>query len=191
METSREDQDRADVERVLAGDTDAFEGIVRRWQGPLVNLAWRFCRDKRRAEEMAQEAFLKAFRFLDRWRAEAAFSTWLFAVATNVYRSQMRRHRPVEVEIDELRDAHDGRNPEEEAARQEAADSIRGLVSRLPPKYRDALTLFYFMDMDIAAAASSLGIPQGTLKARLHRARARLKDQLVSRAGVPSLETAR
>ena len=62
MSTPREDQDRADVERVLAGDTDAFEGIVRRWQGPLVNLAWRFCRDKRRAEEMAQEAF-------DRWWA--------------------------------------------------------------------------------------------------------------------------
>ena len=179
------------MERVLAGDIDAFEGIVRRWQGPLVNLAWRFCRDKRRAEEMAQEAFLKAFRFLDNWRAEAAFSTWLFAVATNVYRSQMRRYQPVEVEIDELRDAHGGHDPEEEAARQEQAASIRGLVSRLPPKYRDALTLFYFMDMDIAAAARSLGIPQGTLKARLHRARARLKDQLESHTDVPAPEIAR
>ena len=191
METRREDQDRADVERVLAGDTEAFEGIVRRWQGPLVNLAWRFCRDRRRAEEMAQEAFLKAFRFLDRWRGEAAFSTWLFAVATNVYRSQMRRYRPVEVELDELRDARDGRDPEEEASRQETAGTVRRLVGALPPKYRDALTLFYFMDMDVAAAARSLGIPQGTLKARLHRARARLKDQLESRSGAPALETAR
>ena len=191
METPREDQDRADVERVLAGDTEAFEGIVRRWQGPLVNLAWRFCRDRRRAEEMAQEAFLKAFRFLDRWRGEAAFSTWLFAVATNVYRSQMRRFRPVEVELDELRDAWDGRDPEEEASRHETATTVRRLVAALPPKYRDALTLFYFMDMDLAAAARSLGIPQGTLKARLHRARARLKDQLASRPAEPALETAR
>ena len=53
------DPDRDDVARVLAGDTRAFEGIVRRWQGPLVNLAWRYCRDRGRAEEMAQEAFLR------------------------------------------------------------------------------------------------------------------------------------
>ncbi len=150
METSREDQDRADVESVLAGDTEAFEGIVRRWQGPLVNLAWRFCRDRRRAEEMAQEAFLKAFRFLDRWRGDAVFSTWLFAVAANVYRSQMRRYRPVEVELDEVRDARGGRDPEEEAARHETAATVRRMVGALPPKYRDALTLSYSMDMDVA-----------------------------------------
>lgn len=191
MEKPRQDEDRADVESVLAGDTEAFEGIVRRWQGPLVNLAWRFCRDKRQAEEMAQEAFLKAFRFLDRWRAEAAFSTWLFAVATNVYRSQLRRHRPVEVELDEARDSRAGHDPEEDAARNETAATVRGLVGNLPPKYRDALTLFYFMDMDIAAAARSLGIPEGTLKARLHRARARLKEQMESHTGVPAPEIAR
>ena len=54
-------RDQADIDRVLAGDTSAFEGIVRRWQGPLVNLAYRFCRHRGRAEEMAQEAFLRAF----------------------------------------------------------------------------------------------------------------------------------
>ena len=111
-------------------------------------------------------------------------------MATNVYRSQMRRHRPVEVELDEVRDAHGGRDPEEDAARHETAATVRRLVGDLPPRYRDALTLFYFMDMDIAAAAKSLGIPQGTLKARLHRARGRLKSQLESHAGVPALETA-
>ena len=85
--------DQADVEKVLAGEIAAFEGIVRRWQGPLVNLAYRFCRDRARAEEMAQEAFLRAYRGLNRWRKEAAFSTWLFAVATNLYRSELRRRR--------------------------------------------------------------------------------------------------
>ena len=65
--------DRADVERVLAGDTAAFEGIVRRWQRPLVNMAYRFCRDRSRAEEMAQEAFLRAYRKLSYWRSDALF----------------------------------------------------------------------------------------------------------------------
>ena len=83
--------DQADVDRILAGDVAAFEGIVRRWQSPLVNLAYRFCRDRGRAEEMAQEAFLRAYRALGTWRRAAAFSTWLFALATNLYRSELRR----------------------------------------------------------------------------------------------------
>ena len=58
------EEDLADVTRVLAGDVQAFEGIVRRWQGPLVNMAWRYCRDRGRAEDLAQEAFLRAWRGL-------------------------------------------------------------------------------------------------------------------------------
>lgn len=83
------------VDRVLAGDAAAFASIVERWQGPLVNLAYRFCRDRSRAEDMAQEAFLRAFRGLPKWRREAAFSTWLFALATNVFRSEIRQNPPV------------------------------------------------------------------------------------------------
>ena len=191
MESPLQDPDRAAVERVLAGDTEAFEDIVQRWQGPLVNLAWRFCHDRRRAEEMAQEAFLKAFRFLDRWRGEAAFSTWLFAVATNVYRSRMRRFQPVEVALEKAPAARAPSDPEEDAARHEMASSVRRLVAALPPKYRDALVLFYFMDMNLTAAAEALGIPQGTLKARLHRARARLERQLGTDPRLPAPEAAR
>ncbi len=188
MEASSEDRDRANVERVLAGDTDAFEGIVHRWQGPLINLAWRFCRDRRQAEEMAQDAFLKAFRFLDRWRGDAAFSTWLFAVATNVYRSKMRRRRLETVVLEDAPEPRDPNDPEKQAARSETGRAIRRLVAALPPKYRDALTLYYFMDMDLATAASTLGVPQGTLKARLYRARARLEDKLRGAALVPAAE---
>src|SRR5689334_23797173 len=79
------DTDQADVEKVLAGDIAAFENIVRRWQGPLINLAYRFCRDRGRAEDMAQDAFLRAYRALGAWRQDAAFSTWLFALATNLF----------------------------------------------------------------------------------------------------------
>src|ERR1700691_5680609 len=78
------DEDRAVIASVLAGDTAAFAVLVRRWQGPLVNMAWRYCRDRGRAEEMAQEAFLRAYRNLAQWRGESAFSTWLFALAANV-----------------------------------------------------------------------------------------------------------
>jgi hypothetical protein len=66
--------DEADVDRVLGGDPSGFEGLVRRWQKPLVNLAFRFCQDRGRAEELAQEAFLRAYRSLGMWRKDAAFS---------------------------------------------------------------------------------------------------------------------
>ena len=89
--TMSADEDLADVNRVLAGEVQAFEGIVRRWQGPLVNMAWRYCRDRGRAEEMAQEAFLRAWRGLAGWRRESSFSTWLFALAANVFRSELQR----------------------------------------------------------------------------------------------------
>ncbi len=84
--------DRADVAQVRAGDVEAFAAIVRRWQTPLINLAYRFCGDRGRAEEMAQEAFLRAYRGLDGFRGDAAFSTWLFALATNLYRSRASSH---------------------------------------------------------------------------------------------------
>src|SRR5271165_7351011 len=83
--------DAADVDRVLAGELRAFENIVRRWQGPLINMAWRYCRDRSRAEELAQEAFLRAWRNLASWRRESSFSTWLFALAANVYRNDLKR----------------------------------------------------------------------------------------------------
>ena len=72
---SKVPEDEAAIDRVLEGETAAFSALVERWQGPLVNLAYRFCRDRGRAEDMAQEAFLRAFRGLGSWRRDAEFST--------------------------------------------------------------------------------------------------------------------
>ena len=104
--------DQSDVEKVLAGEAAAFEGIVRRWQGPLVNLAYRFTRDRARAEELAQEAFLRAYRSLRGWRREAAFSTWLFTLATNLYRSELRRVPAIMVPLDQIAELREARTPD-------------------------------------------------------------------------------
>src|SRR5512140_1905337 len=125
MESTNAEKDREDVRRVRAGDANAFEGIVRRWQGPLVNLAYRYCRDPGRAEEMAQDAFLRVFRFLDRWRDDAVFSTWMFAIAINVYRSHVRRLAPIEVSIDLERRSAGAGNPATDAESEERAEAVR------------------------------------------------------------------
>jgi RNA polymerase sigma-70 factor (ECF subfamily) len=183
-------EDQADVESVLAGDVSRFEGVVRRWQRPLVNLAYRFCRDRGRAEEMAQEAFLRAFRALRGWRGEAAFSTWLFAVATNVYRSELRRLPPRMVPLDGVAEPGDPRPADGGLEDVDSDRAVRRAVLTLPPRYRDALLLFYFHDMDVATAARSLGLPEGTVKARLSRARAILRGKLPRALAAPRLKEA-
>jgi RNA polymerase sigma-70 factor, ECF subfamily len=171
-------EDEADVAKVLAGDLSAFAGIVRRWQGPLVNLAYRFCRDRGRAEEMAQEAFLRAYRSLDKWRKDAAFSTWLFAVASNWYRSELRRIPAQTIALDEVKEPRDGRPSDGGLEDADQNNKIRHAVLTLPAKYREPLILFYFHDMDVSAAARSLNLPEGTVKARLFRGRELLRSKL-------------
>jgi RNA polymerase sigma-70 factor (ECF subfamily) len=170
-------EDLADVTRVLAGDVQAFEGIVRRWQGPLVNMAWRYCRDRGRAEEMAQEAFLRAWRGLAHWRRESSFSTWLFALAANVFRSELKRFPTVIVPMDKIDEptapAHQHNALQEKSSR----DEVRRAVLALPHRYREPVVLFYFHEMDLSAAAHTMGLPEGTMKARLSRARALLRSR--------------
>lgn len=172
-------EDEATVDRVLEGDTAAFAVLIARWQGPMVNLAYRFCRDHARAEDMAQEAFLRAFRRLDSWRRDAAFSTWLFALATNVYRDELRRASPETVPIDTEMSA--GGSVEEDAVDTDRRALVQRAVQSLPPRYREPLVLFYFHEQDVAATARSLGLPEGTVKARLSRGRDLLASKLRNR----------
>lgn len=182
--------DRVDVDKVLAGNISAFEGIVGRWQRPLVNLAYRFCGDRGRAEEMAQEAFLRAYRALDQWRRDAAFSTWLFALATNLYRSELRRIPARIVSLEDVAELRDSRAFESGLEDKDRNRAVRRAVFALPLKYREALILFYFHGMDVAAAAQSLGLPEGTVKARLFRGRKILRGKLPQILTAPRLKEA-
>ena len=176
-------EDLADVSRVLAGDAQAFEGIVRRWQGPLVNMAWRYSRDRGRAEELAQEAFLRAWRGLGQWRRESSFSTWLFALAANVFRSELRRFPTVTVPFQDAPEPSGPPTQHSALSKESSHGVVRRAVLALPRRYREPVVLFYFHEMDLAAAARTMGLPEGTMKARLSRARALLRRRF------PQLET--
>lgn len=169
--------DLTDVDRVLAGDVDAFEGIVQRWQGPVINMAWRYCRNRGRAEEMAQEALVRAWRGLKQWRREGSFSTWLFALAANVFRSELKRFPTVDVQMEDAPEPAGGADQENFLATRESEDAVRRAVLALPLRYREPVVLFYFHEMDLSAAARTMGLPEGTMKARLARGRALLKKR--------------
>jgi len=170
-------EDLADVERVLSGNVQAFEGIVRRWQGPLVNMAWRYCRDRGRAEELAQEAFIKAWRGLASWRREGSFSTWLFALAANVYRSELKRFPTETLSMEEIAEPSKPAGQHEMLAEQMSSETVRRAVLALPVRYREPVVLYYFHEMDLGAAARTMGLPEGTMKARLSRARELLRKR--------------
>ncbi len=183
------DRDAADVERVLAGDVDAFEGIVRRWQGPLVNMAWRYCRDRARAEEMAQDALVRAWRGLASWRRESSFSTWLFALAANVFRSELKRFPAVDVPIEQIAEPASEADQHKAAAERRRNERVRRAVLALPQSYREPVVLYYFHEMDVSAAARTMGVPEGTVKARLARGREMLRrrfPQLRDEGAAPS-----
>ena len=185
-DTDPADLDAADVARVLAGEVRAFEGIVRRWQTPLINMAWRYCRDRGRAEELAQEAFLRAWRGLLGWRRDSRFSTWLFALAANVYRSDLKRFPTVSVPIEDVAEPAGPPGQHTALAERSRDESVRRAVLALPQRYREPLVLFYFHEMDVLAAARTLRLPEGTVKARLARARALLRRRFPHLEETPS-----
>jgi RNA polymerase sigma-70 factor (ECF subfamily) len=134
-------------------------------------MAWRYCRDRSRAEEMAQEAFVRAWRGLKSWRRESSFSTWLFALAANVFRSELKQLPAVNLPMEEITEpaaAAQQLSVLEERRRDEA---VRRAVLALPLRYREPVILYYFHEMDLGQTARTMGVPDGTLKARLARAR--------------------
>ena len=176
-----QDADLADVRQVLEGDPRAFEGIVRRWQRPLLALAYRYCRDRGRAEDLVQEAFLRAFRKLKLYKATSAFSSWLFKLATRVFISEMRRAGLPPSSQDDPERLPQWESLSASLENRDLAETVRRAVTRLPEKYRDALILFYFMEKDLSETASVLGVPSGTVKARLHRGRELLRRRIEGR----------
>jgi RNA polymerase sigma-70 factor (ECF subfamily) len=173
-------EDQSDVERTLAGDIDAFERIVRRWQTPLVNLAFRFIRDQGRAEELAQEAFLQVYRSLSKWQRRSSFSTWLFSIAMNMFRSECRRSSLELLRLEDVGEPHASETVSILIENGLDAALLHRAIHSLPSKYRDVIILFYLQELSLAETAETLGISQGTVKAHLFRSRELLKKKLHS-----------
>src|SRR5208283_3539469 len=136
------------------------------------------------------EAFLRAYRGLSQWRRDAVFSSWLFALATNLYRSELRRIPARAVSLDDIAEPADARASDGGLEDQDRDLAVRRAVGALPSKYREALILYYFHDMDVATAARSQGLPEGTVKARLFRGREILRGKLPQWLAVPRLKEA-
>ncbi|HEX9889978.1 MAG TPA: sigma-70 family RNA polymerase sigma factor [Nitriliruptorales bacterium] len=164
-----EEPDPVMIRAAAAGDLDAFERLVRRYQEPV----WRFLRglvsDRALAEDLAQETFLRAFDRLDSFGFRSRFSTWLFQIARNLAVDSLRRR--------ERRRALPWRvGPNTEPPGPDLGTELASAVSSLSPKLREALLLVEVMGFSCIEAGAILGIPDGTVKSRLFHARRQLVE---------------
>jgi RNA polymerase sigma-70 factor (ECF subfamily) len=159
--------------------TEAFEGLVDRYQDKVYRLALSYTRDRARAEELAQDVFVKLWRALPRFDGRASLSTWLYAIARNTCLSALRYDaRRRMLPLDEVGEpaAPAGRPPE-------LACDVRQLVARLPEPQRRVVTLFYLENRSLREVGCMLDMPEGTVKSHLHRARRSLAETLKAQGG--------
>ena len=177
------DPDPALLERCQARDAEAFAQLVTEQQDYVYTLARRVLRDPEDAAELAQDVFLHVWNGLPFFRREARFRTWLYRIVVNHCLNHLRRVRrergTVPLSEHLARQLADPRNdPHAEAWQGERRALIWGQVEQLPERYRLVLTLFYQQELSCAEISGLLGIPVGTVKTHLHRARAALADSL-------------
>ena len=160
------------VERVQRGDHDAFAELVRRHDRSLRALAQRLLRSPERVDDALQDAYLKAFRRIGTFRHDATVATWLYRITYNTCLDELRRRPSTAVPDAVLELPTAERGPAERAvARMEAAD----VLGRFTPEVQATVVVVHGYGYDYADASRILGVPEGTIASRLHRARQRVE----------------
>lgn len=184
------------VERAKRGDRAAFEGLVRAYKDRIYSYASRMIHDPVEAEDIAQEAFVRAYQSLPHFRGAASFQTWLYRIASNLVIDSVRRQRrredgatsldaPVDTEEGDMRRdlADERRGPAELAESSAVQEEVRRAVLKVPAKLRPVLVMYDLQGLSYREIAQILGCPLGTVKSRLFNARMQLKQLLVGKVG--------
>ncbi|QDV90801.1 ECF RNA polymerase sigma factor SigW [Phycisphaerae bacterium RAS2] len=185
--------------RCRSGDATAFGVLVRAYQDRILNVCWRLCGRREDAEDLAQEAFVRAFQQIHRFEGKSQFYTWVYRIAVNLALTARRRPTIARTaSLDGGRDGHrenrdrDGRGrsiastdraPIDAAAANESQELIAAALEKLEADHRAVVVLRDLDGLDYDEIAEILDIPRGTVKSRLHRGRAALRDLLAGRSG--------
>ncbi|MFM7066680.1 MAG: RNA polymerase sigma factor RpoE [Gammaproteobacteria bacterium] len=180
--------DVALVQRVQQGDRRAFDQLVQRYQHKVLKLVMRYVRNHAEAEDVAQEAFLKAYRAIQSFRGDSAFYTWIYRIAINTAKNALvsARRRPVDYDLD-LQDPEqaeragrlrDEATPESLLLTEEIRQTVDEAIAGLPEDLRRAVTLREYDGLSYEEIAATMGCPVGTVRSRIFRAREAIDRQL-------------
>jgi RNA polymerase sigma-70 factor (ECF subfamily) len=169
--------DRSLVTRTLAGSTDAFGELVRRYQSSVFNVCYRLLGERRSAEDQAQETFIRAYQRLGTFDIDREFGPWIRRVAANLCYNHLKKSRVHEVALEEETD-HPGNistsGPEADLSAKERTAQLRAALADLPDHYRVVIEFRHFHAMPYEEIAAELDLPLNTIKSHLFRARKQL-----------------
>ncbi len=183
------DNERLLLKRAKKGDVDAFEQLIEKYQKKVYNIALKMLGNKEDAYDMSQEVFIRVYRSIDKFKEQASLSTWIYKITTNVCLDEIRRRKnrfTVSIDDDmELNDSkvkrqieYDGPSPEIIVEENELREIINKSIQQLPEQYRVVTILRDIQGFSYEEIANILDVPQGTVKSRINRARAMLRDIL-------------
>lgn len=188
-DTSVRRDESALIERCKQGDLSAFDDLVRRYERQVFNFAYRMTGNYDDACDIASEAFVKVFNAIDSFRGDANFSTWLFRIVTNLYLDERKRSKAhMTIPLDEYIDLEENSvtrqiedpapGPLERVQLSERSKALERAINSLPDYQRIMVTLYHTQGQSYEEIAEIVGLPIGTVKSRLNRARLALRDKL-------------
>ncbi len=169
--------DRDLILRARRGESDAYGALVTRYQANIFNVCYRILHDRAEAEDMAQEAFMRAYDRLHTFDLERDFAPWIRRVAANVCLNHLSSQKPTG-ELEEERDADSSQGPDEQVEVKERSEQIRAALASLPPHYRLVVELRHYQEMSYDEIAAELNLPLSDVKSHLFRARKILAEKL-------------
>ncbi|MEH6993617.1 RNA polymerase sigma factor SigW [Neobacillus drentensis] len=176
------------IKQVIKGDQDAFADIVEIYSNSIFQLGYRMLGNRHEAEDIAQEAFIRAYVNIKSFNQDLKFSTWLFRIATNLCIDRIRKKKP-DYYLDAEVSGTDGLTmysqlssnsplPENELESLELQETVQKEILKLPEKYRSVIVLKYMEELSLNEISEILDMPLGTVKTRIHRGREALRQQL-------------
>lgn len=177
------------ITKAISGREDGFEELVRRYQRPIIGYVYRMLNDYDASLDVTQEVFIKVYNSLERYSSDYKFSTWLYRIAHNAAIDYMRRNSVVKQSIElenedgsyQLQIESPRPNPEQEREQTEWRNEIDSVVKCLPPTYKELILLRHTQDLSYDEIAVITGLPLGTVKNRLFRAREMMRDMFIER----------